>query len=158
MYEKDYILRVIQQAGIFLRAMLDELREHRPDDVRETSREALTLLLGMPGDIADTLTPDGLVTLLSVGGRFETKRGLLAAEVFMRRAQAGEMAGLAESGAADRARARRLAEAALAAGDDEDSATARALLEEMEGGAPGQVWPVDDGSAWEWPDEEDGGS
>jgi hypothetical protein len=157
-YEKDYILRVIQQAGIFLRAMLAELREHRPEDVRETSREALTLLLGVPAEITDSLTPDGLVTLLSVGGRFEAKRGLLAAEVFVRRAQAEEMAGLTESRAADRARALRLIDATLRDGDGEDTGTARALLEEMETDPSGQVWPEDEGSAWEWPGEEDGGS
>jgi hypothetical protein len=157
-YEKDYILRVIQQAGIFLRAMLAELREHRPDDVRETSREALMLLLGVPAELSDSLTPDGLVTLLSAGGRFESKRGVLAAEVFVRRAQADAMAGLAESGVADRARAVRLIDATLREGDEQDVATARALREELDCGEPGQVWPVDSGSAWEWPDEEDGGS
>lgn len=132
MYEKDYILRIIQQVGVFLRAMLSALREHRPDDVRETSREALMLLLGVTPELTDSLTPDGLVTMLSVGGRFETKRAILAAEVFVRRAQADEMSGLRESAAADRARARRLLEETLREGDVDDVATAQALLGELE--------------------------
>jgi hypothetical protein len=132
-YEEDYLLRIIHMMGIFLRAMLAALREHRPDDVRETAGEALTLLLGVPPALSDSLTPDGFVTLLSVGGRFEVKRGVLAAEVLVRRAQAGEMSGLTESAAADRARARRLLEQTLLDGDEEDVETARALLEEMDG-------------------------
>ncbi len=135
MYEQDYLLRIIQQMGAFLRAMIAALREHRPDDVRETSREALTLLLGVPPTVTDSLTPDGLVTLLSVGDRFEIGRGLLAGEVFIRRAQADRMSGLAESAAADEARARRLLGEVIAKGGDENVAAAGALLEELDGSA-----------------------
>jgi hypothetical protein len=131
-YEEDYLLRIIHMMGIMLRAMLAGIREHRPDDVRETAGEALTLLLGVPPALSDSLTPDGVVTLLSVGGRFEVKRGVLAAEVFVRRAQAGEMSGLAESAGADRARARRLIDQVILDGDDEDVACARGLLAEMD--------------------------
>jgi hypothetical protein len=131
-YEKDYLLRIIQQMGVFLRAMLAALREHRPDDVRETAGESLILLLGIPPALSDSLTPDGLVTVLSVGGRFEVKRAAMTAEVYVRRAQADDMSGLAESAAADRARARRLLAVVVAEGGDEDVVTARALLEELD--------------------------
>lgn len=133
MYEQDYLLRIIQQMGVFLRAMLAAVREHRPEDVRETSREALTLLLGVPPALTDSLTPDGLVTLLSVGGRFEVERGMLAAEVFVRRVQANVMAGLAESVEADRARARRLIAETIQEGGEEQAAFALALLAELDG-------------------------
>lgn len=133
MYEQDYLLRIIQQMGVFLRAMLAAVREHRPEDVRETSREALTLLLGVPPALTDSLTPDGLVTLLSVGGRFEVERGMLAAEVFVRRVQADVMAGLAESVEADRARARRLIAETIQEGGEEQVRFALALLAELDG-------------------------
>jgi hypothetical protein len=131
-YEKDYLLRIIQQMGVFLRAMLAALRENRPDDVRETAGDALILLLGIPTALSDSLTPDGLVTVLSVGGRLEVKRAVMTAEVYVRRSQADDMSGLPESAAADRARARRLLAVVLAEGGDEDVATARALLEELD--------------------------
>jgi len=134
-YEKDYILRIIQQMGAFLRAMLDAAREHRPEDVRETSREALTLLLGLPPEVTDSLTPDGLVTILSVGGGLESTRAVLAAEVFVRRAQADESLGLVAAAAADRARARKLIEEVIAVGDEE-AARARELLVELQGSQP----------------------
>jgi len=135
-YEQDYILRIIQQMGVMLRAMIAGIREHRPDDVRQTSREALTLLLGVPPELTDSLTPDGLITLMSVGGVFEAKRGLLAAEVFVRRAQADAMSGLVESAAADTARARRLLAEVVECGDAPDIETACALLAELDSGAP----------------------
>jgi hypothetical protein len=138
-YEQDYLLRIIQQMGAFLRAMLAAIREHRPDEVRETSREALTLLLGVPPAVTDSLTPDGLVALLSVGGRFDIGRGVLAAEVFVRRAQADRMSALPESAIADEARARRLLDEVVANGGEEDSARARALRAELDGAAAEEV-------------------
>jgi hypothetical protein len=130
-YEQDYLLRIIQQMGVFLRAMLVAQRDHRPDEIRESSREALTLLLGLPPSVTDSLTPDGLVTLLSMGGRFEVVRGVLAAEVFVRRSLADRMSGLADSATADEARARRLIDEVVRWGGDEDVEHARALLEEL---------------------------
>ncbi len=131
MYETDYILRIIQQMGAILRRMMDELRGERPGDVYETSREALQLLLGLPPALADSLTADGLVALLSPGGIFDPERGRLAAEVFVRRAQAGVMAGLDESAAADRVKALRLIELTIQHGNDDDAAEARALAGEL---------------------------
>ena len=141
-YEQDYILRIIHQAGEMLRAMLVALREHRPDDVVDQSQEALTLLLGLPPAISETLSPSGLMTLLSVGGSFDAKRGRLAAEVYVRRVQADRMTGLSESGEADLAKAIRLIGAVIASGDADDAAEARALLAELEDHDPSaQVEP-----------------
>jgi hypothetical protein len=131
LYESDYILRIIQQMGAILRRMIEELRGEKPGDVYETSREALQLLLGLPPTLADTLTAEGLVALLSPGGLFDPERGRLAAEVFVRRAQAGAIAGLPESAAGDRAKALRLIELTIEHGNDEDVAEARALAEEL---------------------------
>ncbi|HEY5505952.1 MAG TPA: hypothetical protein VIK83_00510 [Coriobacteriia bacterium] len=134
MYQKDYILRIIEQMGALLRAMVSGIREQRPQDVREASREALTLLLGLPPEVTGSLTPDGLVTVLSVGGRFESTRGVLAAEVYVRRAQADGIAGLRESAVRDRARAARLLEEVVAGGNEADVARARELTAELEDG------------------------
>ena len=131
MYETDYILRIIQQMGAILRRMMEEMRGERPGEVYETSREALRLLLGVPPTLTDSLTADGLVALLSPGGMFDPERGRLAAEVFVRRAQAGVLAGLPESVASDRAKAQRLIDLTLEHGLDEDVAEARALAAEL---------------------------
>lgn len=131
MYETDYILRVIQQMGAILRRMMEELRGEHPGEVFETSREALQLLLGLPPTLADSLTSEGLVALLSPGGMFDPERGRLAAEIFVRRTQAGVLQGLPESVAADRAKAQRLIALTLQYGNDEDADEARALAEEL---------------------------
>lgn len=136
MYEKDYILRIIHQAGEMLRAMIASIREHRPDDIFDQSQSALTLILGLPPAVWETLTPGGMLTLLSVGGEFDAKRGRLAAEVYVRRVQADRMTGLSESGEADTAMALRLIGAVIDSGDADDAAEARALLVELEDRGP----------------------
>lgn len=132
MYETDYILRIIQQMGAILRRLIEESRGEAPGEVYETSREALQLLLGVPPALADSLTAEGLVALLSTGGTFDPERGRLAAEVFVRRAQAGARMGLPESVAADRGKAERLVALTLESGNEEDADAARALAEELD--------------------------
>ena len=131
MYETDYILRIIQQMGAILRRMMEEMRGERPGQVYDTSREALQLLLGIPPTLTDSLTAEGLVALLSPGGMFDPERGRLAAEVFVRRAQAGTLLGDEAGVAVDRAKALRLISLTIANGNDEDVDEARALAEEL---------------------------
>ena len=131
MYETDYILRIIQQMGAILRRMMEEMRGERPGEVYDTSREALQLLLGIPPTLTDSLTAEGLVALLSPGGMFDPERGRLAAEVFVRRAQAGTLLGDEAGVAVDRAKALRLISLTIANGNDEDVDEARALAEEL---------------------------
>lgn len=131
MYEDDYILRVIDQMGILLRAMLNEVRLNKTEQVYKTSQDSLQLLLGLPTSVAETLTADGYVAMLSVGGGFDTKRGRLTAEVLLRRAQAAELAGEHERSVAERVKAERLITLVLADGDDDDRAEAAALAAEL---------------------------
>ena len=131
MYETDYILRIIQQMGAILRRMMEEMRGERPGEVYDTSREALQLLLGIPPTLTDSLTAEGLVALLSPGGMFDPERGRLAAEIFVRRAQAGTLLGDEAGVAVDRAKALRLISLTIANGNDEDVDEARALAEEL---------------------------
>lgn len=131
MYEEDYILRVIDQMGIMLRAMLSEVRQKKTEQVYETSRESMQVLLGLPPTVAETLTADGFVAMLSVGGEFDTKRGRLVAEVLTRRAQAAARSGDAEVAASEAVKATRLIALVIEAGDDDDVAEARALAEQL---------------------------
>ena len=131
MYETDYILRIIQQMGAILRRMMEEMRGERPGEVYDTSREALQLLLGIPPTLTDSLTAEGLVALLSPGGMFDPERGRLAAEIFVRRAQAGTLLGDEAGVAVDRAKALRLIALTIDNGNDDDVDEARALAEEL---------------------------
>lgn len=132
MYENDYIMRVIMQIGAMLRAMLSGNEEQHPEEVLETSGKALQLLLGLPPTTADSLTPEGLVALLSTEGAFDAKRGRLAAEVFVRRVQAGAMMPDRKRTVVDRRKAALLITLTIENGDEEDVAEARALAKELE--------------------------
>jgi hypothetical protein len=87
-YEEDYIIRMIQGMGALLRAMAAALQDHEPQAALEASDEALQLATGLPASLADTLTLDSLVRMMTTAGVPDPKRLLLAAEVFVRRSQA----------------------------------------------------------------------
>jgi hypothetical protein len=130
-YESDYIMRIIQQMGVMLRAMKNALAEQQPKDVTDMSREALQLLLGIEPTLAESLTTEGLVALLSAGGAFDAKRGRLAAEVYVLRVQAAASLGDFEGASADFAKAERLIALVLEHGDLDDGTEATALVDEL---------------------------
>lgn len=68
MYQSDWLLRQIEQMGDALRRLLAALREHRPEEAIELSREAVLELLDTDPGLVDALTGDGLVRVLSAGG------------------------------------------------------------------------------------------
>lgn len=131
MFENDYIMRVIAQVGVMVRAMLAKLALKDGEAALETSRDALQLLLGLPPGLADSLTADGFVALLSPSGAFDPKRGRLTAEVLVLRARAHEVSGDEIRAASERAKAQRVIALVLEHGDDEDRAEAEALLEQL---------------------------
>lgn len=131
MFENDYIMRIIAQVGAMIRAMRDKLAQREDEAVLETSRDALQMLLGLPPGMADFLTADGFVALLSPSGPFDPKRGRLTAEVLVVRALAHEGAGDADRAASSRVKAKRVIALVLEHGDDDDRAEAAALLEQL---------------------------
>lgn len=131
-YQQDYILRLIEQVGAVLRAMLNTMREQRPEEALAVSREALGTLTGLPDALAESLTAEGLLSLLSAGGTLEARRTLLVAEVLVRRGEALDMAGEEEAAARERRKALALLVAVRDAGLDEDAAAAEALMTQLE--------------------------
>lgn len=121
MYQTDWLLRQIEQMGDVLRRLISALREHRPHDAIELSREAIEELLDTDPDLIDALTGDGLVTMLSAGGELDTFRAHMLAELLVARAEALDLQGRDTAAVSDRARARTLLEAVapLAEGADE---------------------------------------
>ena len=131
MFENDYIMRIIAQVVAMVRAMLAKLALGEGEATLETSSDALQLLLGLPPGLADSLTADGFVALLSTSGAFDPKRGRLTAEVLVLRARANEVSADATRAAAERQKAERVIALVLEHGDDEDRAEAAALLEQL---------------------------
>ena len=144
-YEQDYILRLIQRVGVFLRAIASALREHRPQDALELSEEALHHITGLSSDAATTTNVQNLLLILSAGGRVDVKRAILLAEVFAERAEAFEQQGDGGTAERERAKARALAEAAAkAAPDSDDGDRARMLLATLTGDPAAGIGDVAD--------------
>jgi hypothetical protein len=127
-YQSDWLLRQIEQMGDALRRLMDALREHRPADAIEHSREAVRELLDTDPGMIDALTGEGLVTLLSAGGALDTFRAHMLGELLLARAEAHAMAGQAAEAVAERERARTLLEAVLPLAEGADAARVRELL------------------------------
>jgi hypothetical protein len=133
-YEQDYILRLIQRVGVFLRAIASALREHRPEDALELSAEALHHITGLSSDAATNTSVQNLLLILSAGGRLDVKRAILLAEVFAERAKACGQQGENVAAERERSKAQALAEAASrAAPDSEDGDRARMVLAGLDG-------------------------
>ena len=122
MYQSDWLLRQIEMMGHAFRRLLDALREHRPDDAVEISREAAGELLDSDSAIIDALTGEGLVTLLSAGGELDVFRAHMLGELLVARAEAHDELGRVAEAAAERARALTLLRAALPLADGDDAA------------------------------------
>jgi len=120
-YQTDWLLRQIEQMGDVLRRLVSALRESRPDEAIELSREAAGELLETDPDLFDALTGDGLVALLSAGGALDTFREHMLAELLVARADALAMRGRTAEASSERGRACVLLEAVapLVEGADE---------------------------------------
>ena len=121
MYQSDWIIRQIEMMGRAFRRLLDALREHRPDEALEASREAVGELLDADPIIIEGLTGDGLVTLLSAGGPLDVFRAHMLGEILAARAEAHQELGQHTEAAAERERARALLAAALPLAEGADA-------------------------------------
>ena len=128
MFQSDYILRVIEQMGAMLRRILDNLREHKPDEALEVSEEAVGLVLDVDPETALSLTGEGLLTLMGGGGDVDPSQALLLGQVLALRAEARAQQGAAAQAAAEAERARVVLEVALGSEREEDVEAAREYL------------------------------
>lgn len=128
MYQTDWLLRQIEQMGDVLRRLLSALREHRPHDAIQLTREAVGELLDTDPDLIDALTGEGLVTLLSAGGEVDTFRAHMLAELLLARADAHAQLERQDLAKTERVRARALLEAVLPLAEDAEAARVAELL------------------------------
>lgn len=108
MYQTDWLLRQIEQMGDVLRRLFAALREHRPDDALALTREAIGELIDTDPLLLDSLTGDGLVTLLSAGGDLDVFRAQMLGELLVARADALTELGRDAEAAQERRRAETL--------------------------------------------------
>ncbi len=128
MYQSDWLLRQIEMLGHAFGRLLDALREHRPHEAVEVTREAIGELLDTDPAMLDGLTGDGLVTLLSPGGTLDVFRAHMLGELLSARASALEDLADPGAAAAERDRARALLAAALPLSEGADAERIAELL------------------------------
>ena len=128
MYQSDWLLRQIEMLGHAFGRLLDALREHRPHEAVEVTREAIGELLDTDPAMLDGLTGDGLVMLLSPGGTLDVFRAHMLGELLSARASAFDDLDDAEAAAAERDRARALLAAALPLSEGADAERIAELL------------------------------
>lgn len=121
MYQSDWLLRQIEMMGQAFKRLLQALRERRPEDAVEISREAIAELMDTDPNLLEVLSPDGLVTMLSAGGALDVFRAHMLAELLAARADAQDELGHTDAAAADRHRARVLLQAALPLAEGADA-------------------------------------
>jgi hypothetical protein len=80
--QRDYILRLIEQAAAILRLLLQRVRERTVDAaaLRQDLQRA-SHLGGLDLDLLRLCHPDGLLQLVSPGGEVEPSRAWLGAEI-----------------------------------------------------------------------------
>ena len=113
MYQSDWLLRQIEMMGLAFKRLLDALREHRPEEAVEVSRDAAGELLDTDPEMLDHLTGEGLVVMLSAGGSLDAFRAHMLAELLSARAEAYVELGLVQDAEWERGRALALLRAAL---------------------------------------------
>ncbi len=128
MYQQDWILRQIEILGVAFRRIMAEIIEHRPDSALELAEEAMGEVMGSDPSLVHSLSPDGLLMLLSTGGEADEFRVRALGEILYARAEALDEAGRTDEAESDRARARVLLHSALETAEDDDAARIKEVL------------------------------
>jgi hypothetical protein len=66
-YQADYVLRLIEQLHVLIRAAKQRLSGGEPPESEEVAGQAIGLVLGMDPLVAARLTPQTLTTMLHLG-------------------------------------------------------------------------------------------
>ena len=111
MYQSDWILRQIEMFSTILKRLASMLREQRPDEALELAAEGIGEVLDTDPALADSLTGEGLVSLLSAGGSIDTMRAHVLGELLAARAEAHDQLGESNAAEYERERARIVLEA-----------------------------------------------
>lgn len=141
MYQSDWILRQIEMMGLAFRQLLDAMREHRPADAVEVSREAAGELLDTDPEMLDRLTGEGLVVILSAGGSLDAFRAHMLAELLSARAEAYSELGRLQDANWERGRALALLRAARPEVEGAEGERVVELIGWLEGEDPGATLP-----------------
>jgi hypothetical protein len=96
MLRKDYILRLIEQLGVVLERILALKQNGQAHEALKEIEQACEKYLGLDYRIVAAAHGEGLVTLMSVGGKFDPRRAVLLGELLKEEGELYEMEGITE--------------------------------------------------------------
>jgi len=96
MLRKDYIMRLIEQLGVVLERILALKQNNQTHEALKEIEQACEKYLGLDSRVIAAASGDALLTLMSMGGKFDPRRAVLLAELLKEEGDLYEMEGLAE--------------------------------------------------------------
>ncbi|MCR8636438.1 DUF6483 family protein [Paenibacillus radicis (ex Xue et al. 2023)] len=81
MYQRDYLLRMIEQFSVVLGKVIFQRRNQRFTEALELLAQAMKQLLGLNSKLVRALSAKDLISLLSSQGYFDTGKGLLLSDM-----------------------------------------------------------------------------
>ena len=96
MLRKDYILRLIEQLGVALERILALKRDGQAHQALKEIEQACEKYLGLDPRVISAASGEALLTLMSMGGKFDPRRAVLLGELLREEGELYEMEGMAE--------------------------------------------------------------
>ena len=91
MIGRDYIMRMVEQLSQVLVQIAFQKKNKNFDAAQIETNTALKRITGIEPQIINSLSADGIITLLKIGDRFEWGRGFVIARLLKERAEIGEL-------------------------------------------------------------------
>ncbi|MDA3936972.1 MAG: hypothetical protein PF636_09005 [Actinomycetota bacterium] len=128
MYQQDWLLREIELMGAAVRQILNSILNKDPDSALELADEAVGEIMGSDPSLVYSLSPEGLLTMLSAGGTTDEFRARALGETLFARAEALDAMDRDQEASLDRDRSRTLLTAALESAQEPDADRIRQVL------------------------------
>ncbi|NOU98389.1 hypothetical protein GC093_34985 [Paenibacillus sp. LMG 31456] len=81
MYQRDYLLRMIEQFSVVLGKVIFQRRNQRFTEALELLAQSMKQLLGLNSKLVRALSAKDLISLLSTQGHFDAGKGLLLSDM-----------------------------------------------------------------------------
>src|SRR5215469_10476158 len=96
MLRKDYIMRLIEQLGVAMERILALKQNSQTHEALKEIEQACEKYLGLDPRIIGAASGEALLTLMSMGGKFDPRRAVLLGELLREEGELYEMEGMAE--------------------------------------------------------------
>src|SRR5215467_3213306 len=96
MLRKDYIMRLIEQLGVAVARIIALKNNNQAHEALKEIEQACEKYLGLDPRVIGAASGEALLTLMSMGGKFDPKRAVLLGELLKEEGELYEMESMAE--------------------------------------------------------------